>query len=78
MAEPFANAAQLVAEAYGAEPMTDAMAAIARPDVDAVVIGTPTDTHVGLMMRAVELGNLTTPIGRFGGVLSSLGTHIAG
>lgn len=36
--------------------MTDAMEAIARPDVDAVVIGTPTDTHVGLMTRAVELG----------------------
>lgn len=56
VADPFANAAQPVADAYGAEPMTDAMAAIARPDVDAVVIGTPTDTHVGLMMRAVELG----------------------
>ena len=56
VADPFADAAQPVAEAHGAEPMTDAMAAIARPDVDAVVIGTPTDTHVGLMMRAVELG----------------------
>ena len=56
VADPIADAAQPVAEAHGAEPMTDAMAAIARPDVDAVVIGTPTDTHVGLMMRAVELG----------------------
>ena len=32
------------------------MAAIARPDVDAVVIGTPTDTHVALLLKAVELG----------------------
>jgi myo-inositol 2-dehydrogenase / D-chiro-inositol 1-dehydrogenase len=32
------------------------MVAIARPDVDAVVIGTPTDTHVGYLLKAVELG----------------------
>jgi hypothetical protein len=56
VADPFANAAQPLAEAYGAEPMTDAMAAIERPDVDAVVIGTPTDTHVGFLLRAIALG----------------------
>ena len=56
VADPFADAVRSVADAHGAEAMTDAMAAIERPDVDAVVIGTPTDTHVGLMMRAVELG----------------------
>jgi myo-inositol 2-dehydrogenase/D-chiro-inositol 1-dehydrogenase len=32
------------------------MVAIARPDVDAVVIGTPTDTHVSYLLKAVELG----------------------
>jgi myo-inositol 2-dehydrogenase / D-chiro-inositol 1-dehydrogenase len=56
VADPFAQAAEGVAKAYGAEAMTDAMATIARPDVEAVVIGTPTDTHVGLMLKAIELG----------------------
>lgn len=56
VADPFGDAVRTVAEAHGADAMTDAMEAIARPDVDAVVIGTPTDTHVGLMTRAVELG----------------------
>lgn len=56
VADPFADAAQLVAKAHGAEAMTDAMAAIARPDVDAIVICTPTDTHVGFMLNAIEQG----------------------
>jgi myo-inositol 2-dehydrogenase/D-chiro-inositol 1-dehydrogenase len=56
VADPFGNAAEEVARAHGAEAMTDAMATIARPDVEAVVIGTPTDTHVGLMLKAIELG----------------------
>tara|TARA_R110002124_G_scaffold1797_19_gene11641 strand:+ start:14484 stop:15479 length:996 start_codon:yes stop_codon:yes gene_type:complete len=56
VADPFADAAQQVAKAHGAEAMTDAMAAIARTDVDAIVIGTPTDTHVGFMLKAIELG----------------------
>ena len=50
------EACELLAAKYGAEAMTDPMAAIARDDVDAVVIGTPTDTHIGLLTRAVELG----------------------
>ncbi|KQS71771.1 inositol 2-dehydrogenase [Rhizobium sp. Leaf371] len=56
IADPFADAVKPVAAAHGAEAMTDAMAAIERTDVDAVVIGTPTDTHVAFLMRAVELG----------------------
>ena len=56
VADPFAEACEPLAAKYGAEAMTDPMAAIARDDVDAVVIGTPTDTHIGLLTRAVELG----------------------
>lgn len=56
VADPFPEAVEPLAKALGAEAMTDPMAAIARPDVDAVVIGTPTDTHVGLLLKAVELG----------------------
>ncbi|GLR77441.1 inositol 2-dehydrogenase (plasmid) [Azospirillum oryzae] len=56
IADPFADAVIPLAQALGAEAMSDCVAAIERPDVDAVVIGTPTDTHVALMLKAVELG----------------------
>lgn len=56
VADPFAEACEPLAQRYGAEAMSDPMAAIARDDVDAVVIGTPTDTHIGLLMKAVEIG----------------------
>lgn len=56
VADPFAEACGPVAALHGAEAMTDPMAAIARDDVDAVVIGTPTDTHIGLLMAAVDAG----------------------
>ena len=56
VADPFPEAVEPLAKALGTEAMTDPMAAIARPDVDAVVIGTPTDTHVALLLKAVELG----------------------
>lgn len=56
VADPFPEACGPLAAQHGAEAMTDPMAAIARNDVEAVVIGTPTDTHIGLLTRAVELG----------------------
>jgi myo-inositol 2-dehydrogenase / D-chiro-inositol 1-dehydrogenase len=56
IADPFPEAVEPLAKALGAEAMSDPMEAIARPDVDAVVIGTPTDTHVALLLKAVELG----------------------
>ena len=56
VADPFAEAVEPLAQALGADAMTDPMAAIERPDVDAVVIGTPTDTHVGFLRKAIELG----------------------
>ena len=37
-------------------PRWDCASAIEREDVDAVLICTPTDTHVDLMLRAVKLG----------------------
>ena len=56
VADPYASAAQSLAGSLGADAMTDCEAAIDRNDVDAVIIGTPTDTHIQLMMRAVRQG----------------------
>ncbi|MDU9005393.1 inositol 2-dehydrogenase [Sedimentitalea todarodis] len=56
VADPFPEAVEPLAQSLGTEAMNDCMEAIARPDVDAVVIGTPTDTHVGFLLKAVELG----------------------
>jgi myo-inositol 2-dehydrogenase / D-chiro-inositol 1-dehydrogenase len=56
VADPYPEAVEPLAASLGAEAMTEPMVAIARPDVDAVVIGTPTDTHVGYLLKAVELG----------------------
>jgi myo-inositol 2-dehydrogenase/D-chiro-inositol 1-dehydrogenase len=56
IADPIPEAVEPLATSLGAEAMIEPMAAIARSDVDAVVIGTPTDTHVGYLLKAVELG----------------------
>ncbi|MNB81499.1 Inositol 2-dehydrogenase [compost metagenome] len=56
VADPFGSAAQQLAEAFGAQAMTDCEAAIDRDDVQAIVIGTPTHTHISLMLRAVRQG----------------------
>ncbi|WP_455925671.1 inositol 2-dehydrogenase [Pseudomonas putida] len=56
VADPFAEAASRLADELGAEAMTDCEAAIDRDDVDAIVIGTPTHTHINLMLRAVRQG----------------------
>jgi myo-inositol 2-dehydrogenase / D-chiro-inositol 1-dehydrogenase len=56
VADPIPEAVEPLAASLGADAMTEPMVAIARPDVDAVVIGTPTDTHVGFLLKAVELG----------------------
>ena len=56
VADPFADAAARLADELGAEAMTDCEAAIDRADVDAIVIGTPTHTHINLMLRAVRQG----------------------
>ena len=56
VADPFADAAARLADELGAEAMTDCEAAIDRAAVDAIVIGTPTHTHINLMLRAVRQG----------------------
>ncbi|MEL6207265.1 MAG: inositol 2-dehydrogenase [Pseudomonadota bacterium] len=49
------EAAQALAAAHGAQPRETA-ALIASPDIDAVVIGTPTDTHFDLIHAAAAAG----------------------
>lgn len=56
VADKVAKAADNLAGALGAEPANDPHKVIARIDVDAVVIGTPTDTHVDLLLEAARHG----------------------
>jgi myo-inositol 2-dehydrogenase/D-chiro-inositol 1-dehydrogenase len=56
VADPIAAAAEPLAAALGAEASADAEATIARSDVDAVVVGTPSDTHARLMLLAARAG----------------------
>ena len=56
IADPFGTAARNLADHLGCEASLDPIKAIERTDVDAVVVGTPTDTHVGLTLHAVKLG----------------------
>lgn len=56
VADPIAASARKLAERLGCEASTDAEAVIARKDVDAVVIGTPSDTHAHLMLLAARAG----------------------
>lgn len=56
IADPFGTAAAELAAQVSAEPSGDPLATIERADVDAVVIGTPTDTHVDLLLHAVRHG----------------------
>lgn len=56
VADPVKDAAESLAKALGTEASTDAKAVVARSDVDAVIIGTPTDTHVDFMLTAARAG----------------------
>jgi myo-inositol 2-dehydrogenase / D-chiro-inositol 1-dehydrogenase len=56
VADPFGNAAASLSEQLSCEYSLDPTSLIDRDDVDAVVIGTPTDTHVNLMLQAVTRG----------------------
>ncbi|WP_034995985.1 inositol 2-dehydrogenase [Beijerinckia mobilis] len=56
VADPFGDAAHKLAERLGCEASLDPVATIERDDVDAVIIGTPTDTHVSLTLHAVSRG----------------------
>ena len=56
VADPIAAAAEALAARLGSEASTDADAVIARADIDAVVIGTPSDTHALLLLLAARAG----------------------
>jgi myo-inositol 2-dehydrogenase/D-chiro-inositol 1-dehydrogenase len=56
VADPVDAAAAALAAEWAAAPLADPIAAIERADVDAIVIGTPTPTHVELMLHAAKLG----------------------
>ena len=56
VADPYGTAAKDLADHLGCEASLDPVAAIGRGDVDAIIVGTPTDTHVSLMLHAVRKG----------------------
>ena len=56
IADPYGSAARSLADHLDCEASLDPSATIERTDVDAIVIGTPTDTHIGLMLHAVNTG----------------------
>ena len=56
VADPVAAAADGLAAALGCEASTDPEATIARLDIDAVIIGTPSDTHARLLLLAARSG----------------------
>lgn len=53
---PRESAANTVAGQYGARAMTDLDAVLADPAVDAVIVATPTNTHVDYIIRAAKAG----------------------
>lgn len=54
--DPLIENAQALTTAYGGIALADPLEAISHPDIDAVVIGTPTHTHVELMLAAAKAG----------------------
>jgi myo-inositol 2-dehydrogenase / D-chiro-inositol 1-dehydrogenase len=56
VADPVAEAARSLAEETGCEASIDPKATAARPDVDAIVIGTPTDSHIEFMLGGLRQG----------------------
>ena len=56
VADPVAAAVRSLADRLGCAATTDSEELLARDDIDAVVIGTPSDTHAGLLVRAARAG----------------------
>lgn len=56
VADPFPGSAATVAANYGARSATDVAEVFSAGDVDAVIIGSPTATHVGHLIAAVRAG----------------------
>lgn len=56
VADPMAEAARQLAQALGCEASTDPKGTAERKDVDALIIGTPTDTHVDFLLLGARGG----------------------
>ena len=56
VADPLIENAQALTAAFGGIALADPLEAIHHPDIDAVVIGTPTHTHIDLMLAAAKAG----------------------
>lgn len=56
VADPNEAAVAELASSLGCDFSLDCGVAVDREDVDAVIVGTPTDTHIDLTLRAVRLG----------------------
>lgn len=56
VADPFLDGARAVAERYGARATAEAEEALTSGEIDAVLVASPTFTHVELIGRSVELG----------------------
>ncbi|MCW2131557.1 inositol 2-dehydrogenase [Arthrobacter sp. VKM Ac-2550] len=56
IADPFIDAARALASQTGARAVQDPEEVFAAQDLDGVIIGSPTNTHVDLMTRAAERG----------------------
>ncbi|HEY7763819.1 MAG TPA: inositol 2-dehydrogenase [Aestuariivirgaceae bacterium] len=56
VADPVAEAARALAQQLNCEASTDPVATVERADVDAIIIGTPTDTHVDFLLQGAEAG----------------------
>lgn len=56
IADPFIDGARKLAETNGADVVSDPADVFARDDLDGVVIGSPTSTHVDLINKSVDRG----------------------
>src|SRR5688572_26612112 len=56
IADPVETAARSLADRLGCEAVAQSEELIARDDVDAVIIGTPSDTHARLMLASARAG----------------------
>jgi myo-inositol 2-dehydrogenase / D-chiro-inositol 1-dehydrogenase len=56
VADPIGDAAATLAKQLGAEASKDSAATATRADVDAIVICTPTDTHIDLLLNGARAG----------------------
>ncbi len=56
VADPFVSGAEALVAKFGGRATTDALAAITADDVDAVVIASPTATHVDLIAACLDAG----------------------